>query len=185
MLHNLAGLSHVQGDYTAAKAPANEAVRLRQLINGDSLRIAADKTVLGAVHAALGNLDESEAILREALAVWRERFGENHYEMAVNQHNLASIHQQGGQTAEAEREFRNALRIKTDVLGPNHPEVAAILDNLGVLYAEEGRTSDARQAYADALSIFTARLGTDHPATHQCMLKLTRLRRSRDEDQQP
>ena len=107
------------------------------------------------------------------------------YELAVNQHNLASIHQQGGQTAEAEREFRNALHIKTDVLGPNHPEVAAILDNLGVLYAEEGRTSDARQAYADALSIFTARLGTDHPATHQCMLKLTRLRRSRDEDQQP
>jgi tetratricopeptide (TPR) repeat protein len=183
--HNLAGLSHVRGDYAAAETPAREAVRLRQLLGGNSLRIAADKTVLGAVHAGLGNLDESEDILREALGVWRERFGENHYEAAVIQHNLASIDQQRGQAAEAEREFRNALCIKTDVLGPTHPEVASILNNLGVLYAEEGRTSDARQAYVDALSIFTARLGTDHPATQQCTLNLTRLRRSPDEDQQP
>lgn len=68
--------------------------------------MAADAAVLGAVLSGLGRYDEAEGLLfRRALSTWEHRYGPDHYEVAVNQHNLAAVAQGRGDLAAAERLF--------------------------------------------------------------------------------
>ena len=70
-------------------------------------------------------------MLQDSLAIWRSRFGDSHYEVAVVQHNLAALYAARGQHRQAERAYRQALEIKLQVLGPEHPDVIALQNHIG------------------------------------------------------
>lgn len=79
LYHNLAGLAHVQGQFAQAEEPARRAVRLRRADSSpDTAGLAADLSVLGAVLAGQERFDDAAAILSEALALWRSRYGNSH-----------------------------------------------------------------------------------------------------------
>ncbi|WP_104175803.1 tetratricopeptide repeat protein [Arthrobacter sp. Y81] len=164
--HNLAGLAHVQGQFTQAEEPAQRAVQMRRAaIPPDPAGLAADLSVLGAVLAGQERFDDAAAILSEALALWRSRYGDRHYEVAVQLHNLAAIQQAQGDYSSAEATLGEALAIKRGVLGESHPEIAAILNNLATVYSDTGRRGEARECYGRAIEMFTQTLGADHPST--------------------
>lgn len=176
LLHNLAGLAHVQGQFAEAEGPARRALALRnQAGDFDSTDVAADTAVLGAVLVGLARYEEAEIVLHSALSLWRRRFGSDHYEVGVSHHNLAVLHHQRDEPDQALHHFHEALRIKVAVLGGGHPEVATILNNLAVLHAEQARISDARRCYAAALSILDHALGTQHPSALRCRDNQRRL----------
>jgi len=168
--HNLAGLAHVQRLFAEAEAPARDAVRLRQKVGSkQSGALAADLSVLGAILVGLDRLDEAELRLVEALAIWQHRYGDSHYEVAVNLHNLADLHARQGKTRRALDEFGKALRIKQQLLGRDHPELAAIHNNIGMLHAAEGRTAEAEVSFGTAISILSETLGPNHPFMRRCI----------------
>ncbi|WP_309994259.1 tetratricopeptide repeat protein [Arthrobacter pascens] len=168
--HNLAGLAHVQGQFIQAEEPARRAVHSRRAASPpDPAGLAADLSVLGAVLAGQERFDEAAAILSEALALWRSRYGNRHYEVAVQLHNLAAIQQAQGDYSSAEVTLGEALEIKRGILGESHPEIAAILNNLATVYSDTGRRREARECYDHAIEIFTQTLGEDHPNTLACI----------------
>lgn len=168
--HNVAGVAHVRGDLAEAEEPARRAVALRRAIPGvDPCAVASDETVLGAVLAGLGRLDEAETLLRAAHDVWSSRYGSEHYEVAVTLHNLAAVEQARGRLDEAERMFGDVVRIKRTVLGDGHAEVAAALNNLAAVRVELGRHDEALAGYDDAVRILRAAVGDDHPHTVACL----------------
>lgn len=168
--HNLAGLAHIQGQYGRAEKPARQAIKLRKAgSRPDPEGLAADLSVLGAVLAGQERFDEAAVVLSEALAVWQARYGNNHYEVAVQLHNLAAIQQAQGEYSSAEATLNEALAIKRGVLGENHPEIAAILNNLATVYSDTGRRREARECYDHAIEIFTQTLGKDHASTTACI----------------
>ncbi|GAA3644095.1 tetratricopeptide repeat protein [Microlunatus ginsengisoli] len=174
ILHNLAGLAYMEGRFREAEQPARVAVELRQALNGPgSTLVAADRVVLGAVLAEIGEQEQAEQHLRDALTIWRDQFGTDHYEVGATLHTLASLHLQQGKLREASAELSKALRIKVRVLGPDHPEVATILSNIGVLHARAGRWDQAQQHQANALSVLSARYGVNHPFTLRAQARLT------------
>lgn len=178
--HNLAGLAHVQGQFAQAEEPARQAIRLRRAANPpDRAGRAADMSVLGAVLAGQERFDEAAAILSEALGLWRTRYGNRHYEVAVQLHNLAAIQQAQGNYASAEATLGEALAIKRGILGESHPEIAGILNNLATVYADTGRRREARECYDHAIEIFTRTLGEDHPSTATCIQNRLNLGKSR------
>lgn len=168
--HNLAGLAHVQGQFAQADEPARHAIQLRRAASPpDPTGLAADLSVLGAVLAGQERFDEAAAILSEALALWRSRYGSSHYEVAVQLHNLAAIQQAQGDYSSAEATMGEALAIKRGILGESHPEIASILNNLATIYSDTGRRGEARDYYDQAIEIFTQTLGEDHPNTLACI----------------
>jgi tetratricopeptide (TPR) repeat protein len=133
-MHNLAGLEHARGRYADGEYFAQLAIRLRtQLAGPDSVELAGDLAVLGALLLGQQRLDEAERIFRCALVLWTRRRGPAHYEVAVARHSLAAVHAAAGQLDQARDEYRRAWLIKRQVLGDTHPEVlslAAELDHL-------------------------------------------------------
>jgi tetratricopeptide (TPR) repeat protein len=133
-MHNLAGLEHACGRWAEGERFARLAMVLRAQVAGpDSVELAGDLAVLGALLLGQQRLDEAEAVFERALAIWTHRRGPAHYEVAVARHNLAAVHTAGGRLGLAREEYRSAWLLKRQVLGEAHPEVlvlAAELDHL-------------------------------------------------------
>jgi hypothetical protein len=91
VLHNLAGLAHVEGRFAAAEAPARAALALHERLDGPgSSTAAADTAVLGAVLPGMGRFEESEAALVRAMTIWLRHAGPGHHEVAGCLHTWAS-----------------------------------------------------------------------------------------------
>jgi len=127
---------------------------------------------------ALGTGGEAEALMCEALAIFRRTHGARSFEVAGNLHNLAALVAGCGPAhqSEAERLYRGALAIKADVLGPGQPDLVLTLHNLAVVLHERGQVKEAIALAARAVRIARTRLGRRHPHTalltrHVAMLK--------------
>lgn len=76
LYHNLGGLEHARGRHAEGELLARRAVELRELALGNEHpAVAADRAALAAILDALGESDEAEALLREALRVLEHTVG--------------------------------------------------------------------------------------------------------------
>ena len=100
-----------------------------------------------------GKPAEAVPIAERAVAVARERHGEEHAEFGSALGWLAIIYQGQGRFAEAEPLHKRSLAIREKAWGPNHPNVGAALHNLAMLYREQGRYADAEPLMRRGLAI--------------------------------
>jgi tetratricopeptide (TPR) repeat protein len=130
-----------------------------------------------------GRAAESEAMSREALALW-ERLAEAHPEvpryrnnLAVVLNNLGRVYMQLRRGDEAEAVHARALEL-WEGLAAENPEVVDFQDglalghnNLGIDYIETGRPGPAEEHYRKALEIWQ-RLADQHPERIDLAVKL-------------
>jgi tetratricopeptide (TPR) repeat protein len=119
----------------------------------------------GKVVSGARRYDEAEPLYQQALAIMRERLGEQHPDTATSLNNLAGLYQAQGRYDEAEPLYQQALAIRKARLGEQHPDTATSLNNLAGLYQAQGRYDEAEPLYQQALAIRKARLGEQHPDT--------------------
>ena len=156
--HNLAGLAHSRGDYAGAEPHARRAIELNAALRGpDHPRVAGDEGELGEILAALGRLDEAEALVRGAAAKFAAAYGPEHVECAIARTSLGSILHRAGRPAEAEVEYRAGLAVREALTGREHPELAPTLINLATLLAERGDTDEAEALFRRALGVMDGR----------------------------
>lgn len=163
-LTRLGDLRRLQGDYATAdsllgRALAAERERGRR---ADPLTVATALDRLGLVRLARGQLDEAEAMFREALSLNRGADGDGG-QVAENLANLAGVALARGRYEEAVSLFRQTLEIRRRRLGPGHPDVAATLNNLAVALAGNGAFAEAETAQAEAIDLYRTLLGDEHP----------------------
>jgi len=131
LLHNFAGLAHAEGRLNEGEGHIRRGLQLRARVEGSaSTGTASDLAVLGALLLAQHRITEAEPVLQRSLAVWEGRFGKEHYEVAIVQHNLAALYAERGDHDRAVLAYRQVLDIKRHVLGSNHPDVVALRDHL-------------------------------------------------------
>jgi CHAT domain-containing protein/Tfp pilus assembly protein PilF len=111
-----------------------------------------------------GRYAEALVIAREALAIRRRIFGEEHPAVAQSLDNLGNLLQAMGDYAGARPNLEQALAIRRKLLGEEHPDVATSLNNVGMLLQATGDYAAARPYLEQALAIFRKVLGQDHPA---------------------
>ena len=129
LFHNLAGLDHAQNRFTEGEPHARRALSLRTAGEGSaSTGAAGDLAVLGALLLGQRRYAEAEQALQDSLAIWQNRYGERHYEVAVVQHNLAALYAAQGHHDQAKRAYDH--EIKLQVLGPEHPDVVALQNHI-------------------------------------------------------
>jgi tetratricopeptide (TPR) repeat protein len=164
LLHNRAGLAHVQGSFANGESLARQAVAARtKALGAKHLLVAQDESVLAANLAGQGKYDEAEALYRRVLARLGRHSPRDDYEIAVNQHGLAAVLAGRQKYAEAEKLYRKTLKTKQKALGAEHPDVGLVLNNLGVLLRDRGRHEEAATCFGQCLPILEKALGPEHP----------------------
>ncbi|MEU6285791.1 tetratricopeptide repeat protein [Streptomyces sp. NPDC047028] len=162
--HNIGGLAHARGDYGAAEAPARCAVALRvQALGLHHPAVATDRAALAPILLELGQLDEAEALLCDALGIFESAYGADNPNYAIALGNLATLtHQRGDHTA-ADVRYRQALTVLERALGPNHPDLAAILVNYAALRRALADPETAEALEPRTRAILTTVVQPDHP----------------------
>ncbi len=105
-----------------------------------------------------GELDSSEALLREVERKRRILHPSGSDEIAYPLHSLGTVMLARGRLAEADSLFRAALNIRATALGPRHPLTAQTVNQLAV-------TSYRRGDFVSAESLFQL-AGTSFDSTH-------------------
>eukprot|EP00903_Cladosiphon_okamuranus_P014963 g13850.t1 len=117
---------------------------------------------LGVCIREAGNTDEAEDLLRQALAIRKEK-GNDPLSLAHIQYSLGVCVYKTGRLQEAEEDLlKEALAIRKEWLGHDHPEVANALYYLGLCDHKAGRTGEGERKLFRALKIFELKIGHDH-----------------------
>ncbi len=104
----------------------------------------------------------AEKIYREAIAVVREKFGEQHPETALLLRNLGDVLNAQGKLDEARAMHSQALATRASLLDEVHPLLADSFERLGVVTLRQGGWADAENLFRKAIAI-RRKLSPDDP----------------------
>ena len=130
---------------------------------------------LGLVLNDQRRLDEAEAVIREALAIQRKVFGEEHPDVSDSLFNLGAVLQGRGKLLEAEAAFRDSLAMRRKLMGNDHSVAEVTLRYLAGLYQEEGKLAEAEAACREQLALAKKLSGTGKPDLAYSLQRLTDL----------
>lgn len=116
---------------------------------------------IGTVYRNLGLYSQAEPVLEKTLAIKRDVYGEEHFEVAAALHSLAILYDTQGKYQEAVSFFQQSLAIKEKVFGPDHPEVAKSLNSIAVVFYNQGKYDEAEPFFRQALAVKEKTLGPD------------------------
>jgi tetratricopeptide (TPR) repeat protein len=118
---------------------------------------------LGRFYQGQGAYAQAQPWFEQCLAVCRERFGEEHPDVATSLNNLAGLYHSQGHYEKAEPLSVQALEMCKRLLGEEHPDVATSLNNLAGFYESQGQYEKAEPLYVQALELRKRLLGEEHP----------------------
>lgn len=126
---------------------------------------AAVRSVLGITYRNLGLTGEAEPHLRRALALRRERLGEEDPLTLESLYHFGILLLAQGQLQEAEPLYEQCLTIRRRVLGSDHPDTLKSLIGMVTIRGETGRWNEAEAYAREALDVARRVFGETHPST--------------------
>jgi tetratricopeptide (TPR) repeat protein len=170
VLADQARIALARGDKNHARKWADQAVAIDDRVGGapstDRLR------VLGAVLAAEERFEDSDRILRQALAL--DRAADNQLAAARSLTQLANAYIRQKRFAEALPLVEEATMIDQRRLGAAHPLIAEDFHDLGLIYLATGRPTDATKAFHTAIDVLDHGAGRGTPTLAYVELDLAR-----------
>ncbi len=183
-LDNLAMVMTELKEYATARAHIERSMAILrktfQLDDPINLDMAIAYRILGKLLYAQGNLPEARNYFERALAIHKERFGENYLQAATRSiHQLLAAYvlllRDQGDHSEALKFAKADLDTCMAKLGVDHPATAESLHTLALLTAAEGNSQEAVELMRQALAIREAKLGPAHPLTQASRQQLADL----------
>lgn len=160
------------GELEAAEREARAAIEAYHRSGVRGVPLADGLSALGATLARRDKGPETEAVLREAVAVLREEYGEmGHPKLAEALENLAGplmgqdVAEVAGseRLAEAEACMREANEMIRRTVGEDSWLVATSSSNLSVVLTKQGDIEGAGELLAESVRIARAKFGDRHP----------------------
>ncbi|HEX4823992.1 MAG TPA: CHAT domain-containing tetratricopeptide repeat protein [Candidatus Polarisedimenticolaceae bacterium] len=164
-LGNLGGLIDELGDPETAHAYYERALAIQEKSSPGSARIASLLNNVAFEMKKIGRTKDAVPLYERALAIRRDKLGDEHPSTALSLQNLAMALHETGRTAEAVPMLEQSMAIRERKLGPDHPDLAVSLSNLARVDYESGHAADALPLIERALAIREAKLGPSHPDT--------------------
>jgi CHAT domain-containing protein/tetratricopeptide (TPR) repeat protein len=121
----------------------------------------------------------AETLLREALVLRRNTFGEKHLEVAKSLDTLSTFHYFSGRLDDAEAEERQALQLREALLPRGDLLLAKARDGLGTILYKQGRFAEAEPLLQQALDTFKAARPADPATLSDSLNVLAELARSK------
>ncbi len=163
-LFNLAEVYLATGELADAEAYANDSIGLFETLGTDyGLELAEAKSLLARTLQIRGDLDTTETLLLEAIALVESIEGSDHPLVAYYLQNLGVLQRSKGDLDVAAVTLQRAVESTRRILGDRHDLLAAILVDQGMLQLMDGRHASAEQVIREALAISTENHGSVHP----------------------
>ena len=138
------------GKHTEADSAQREALRIqRKVFQGARPELVSSLTGLGLNTT---NLDEAEALEREALAMSKELWGDENPDAAWLLYRLSWLADGRGNHTQALTLKHQALAMRRKLLGNDHPDVALSLDNLAEWHLQRNQLDEAEPLLRECLS---------------------------------
>ena len=130
----------------------------------DSLAISEMLTNIGNICGQLGDYLEEEKLLKHALDISKNFYGEEHISVVVLLNNLGSLYNDVGNYPIARELLEQSLSILVRIrnYGKEHIWVTAVSHNLGNTYRYLGEYNKAKNLFEQALNKAILYYGEDH-----------------------
>jgi len=128
---------------------------------------------LGIIKHTLGNLNEAEDHLQQALLILERQLGPRHPDLAVIMTNLGNVYFESQRPELSEKYHQQALRIRKNAFDADDPAIAQSTYNLAVLYENQHKYEQAATFYQQAISSWSASLGPMHPYVGNALSNLS------------
>ena len=145
-------LSFHMGDLGRARKKLTSVLRSCEQ-GRDELGSAIALGELGSVLHALGDYEEAERMLEQALAIRAKAAGPEHPIDGASLSTLAAVLKAQGKYVEAEALARRALVLREKVLGVDHSDYSITLHVLADILDKQGKYSEAERLLRQALTI--------------------------------
>jgi tetratricopeptide (TPR) repeat protein len=123
---------------------------------------AALLNIMGNTYHGIGEYAQSEAMQRQALALWRRTLGNDSAGAADSLLHLGSDFFEEGKSSEMETVVRESLEMRRKLFGSENRDVAECLSVLGLALDREGKLVEAEAVQREALEMRRRLLGNDH-----------------------
>lgn len=176
----LAYVRETEGDHEAAVAHRRAALALAERIYPPIHRQRA-QTLNDLANSILwlGELDEAEAALREALRILEVLYPDGrHVGVTAVNNNLGHTLSDAGRYEEAEPYLRRARELTGELFGRDHRRYGTASANLAALLGRMGRYDEAEAMLHEALRVRRAVLGPRHPLIGLTLGQLASVRLS-------
>lgn len=165
---SLAQNSFNAGDLPKAQVRIANALRIeRAVLDADNPILGDTLSMQGQIQQGLGQYEEGERSLREAVAIYRNAFDGPHYLIGIAEVYLGLIESQRGFTTAALATFDDAKRNYDASYGKTHPNHGDLLVNRAKVLAKAGRMGEARSSCEAGMAILRDTLGAEASFTKQ------------------
>ncbi|OZC01747.1 serine/threonine-protein kinase [Rubricoccus marinus] len=113
---------------------------------------------LGKIYQSYAHFDRADSLLREALDLRREHFGNDHPDVATGLRDLGWLAYVRGDYGRAEVLYTDALALHRGAAEPDPLAIAADLEGLGIISRVRGEYEAALRELREALAIREAQL---------------------------
>lgn len=135
-------------------------------VSGQPIEVTPDRATqflnLGQLLLYRGDHDGAERLMRQAIDIRRDIFGERHASVANALSVLAGAHFTAGRLDDAERIEREALAMLRLLYPDGHPDLADAIRGLGVALHRQRRWDEAEQLYLEHQAMVRRFLGDEH-----------------------
>lgn len=160
----LASVLFAQGNVSEAKKLYKNALKtVREVLGDMHPDYVVYLTNAGIFYMEIGELDEAQTLLDEALQKGKLAHGNEAFELHYIYNTIGNVYLKNGDFKSAEESFQKSLRTLKNTVGEEHPDYATTVNSLGVLYYELGNYDKAEKYYSEALPIYKKIFGKEHP----------------------
>ena len=165
-LNELALTLHRKGDMKAAEGLFREAVEVGQRVPGSSPeKVTSLLNLARVVHQFDRDPQRAEATYREALALARAIYPQDHEDTGTCLGELARAVRDQGKLADAEALARESMAIFTRLFGLRHRETMISSQTLASILRAQGKPGEAESLLREALATSRQLFREGHPMT--------------------
>lgn len=146
---------------SAQELLANGASRIANELSDQPLLQTRLMHTMGRVYMQMGLLDESEALLKDALSIREAVPTSEDAEFGGLLNSLGVVYSKLGKLADADAALTRSLQIREGLYGSQHPEIAQSLTYLGVVRTLEYDFEAAEANLLSAIAMYESFLGPD------------------------
>jgi tetratricopeptide (TPR) repeat protein len=167
------------GDVLGSDNVLREAGDMLQRLKAErSLTYARMLANRGRVQMRLGKVDAAQAYFDQSLALFQDRLGPRHHEVATLLVEKATAFLWEDDNVAAERNAREAVDIYSAVFPPLHPDRAQAQAQLGEALRLQGHLDEASVMFKEALNAYSIVFGDDDRRVADVLDSLAKIRRA-------
>lgn len=166
LIHNVAWVLRVQGEYATALEYYRKSLAIRGLVSDlDDETASVTYNNIAGVYCTQGHYAEALKFYQKALDIRERVLGSEHRLTAGTINSMGTVYSAQGDYENALKYYRKALDVRKIVCGLDHPITAGTYNNIASVFYAQKDYIKALAYFEKALSIRKRVCGFDHPDT--------------------